>query len=283
MIKKECLDKILKQFGDITRNENTGNNVVVAGNEGIISNCDLEDSGLFSKFDYKITDDSFYGNYKGVDFKIAETELTHRSNGGDSSPTLIFKGVIINFKFNKPIKSRTIVATKDEVISKIHFFVYLILYSIISVIICISMQVFNDFHPLYTLFAIVCFVPISIYLAELTAKHQKGSNDISLEDSNFLKKYKVYSSDQVEARYLVTPSFMERFKNLQTAFGTKGIKCSFFKNNLMVAITSFKDLFEIGSIYTPLTDFKTIEECYREIKSILDMIEYFKLNEKTNI
>ena len=38
--------------------------------------------------------------------------------------------------------------------------------------------------------------------------------DVKLEDISFDKRFNVYTKDQVEARYLTTPTFMERLKNL---------------------------------------------------------------------
>ena len=36
--------------------------------------------------------------------------------------------------------------------------------------------------------------------------------DVKLEDISFDKRFNVYTKDQVEARYLTTPTFMERLK-----------------------------------------------------------------------
>lgn len=105
---------------------------------------------------------------------------------------------------------------------------------------------------------------------------------VILEDSKFNKKYDVYSEDQIEARYLITPSFMERFKKLKTAFGTNKIKCSFFDNNFMIAISTNENLFELGNLFTPV-NFSTAHKFYKQLTSIYLMINYFKLNERTGL
>ena len=114
----------------------------------------------------------------------------------------------------------------------------------------------------------------------LQYKKEHYSNKIILEDPKFNKRFNVYSSDEVEARYLVTPLFMELLDNLKTAFGNKKLKCSFFDDNLMIAISTNKDIFEIGDLFTPCDNPKFILQFYRELSSIYKMIEYFKLNEK---
>ena len=104
--------------------------------------------------------------------------------------------------------------------------------------------------------------------------------EAKFEDIDFDNRFNVYTKDQVEARYLLTPSFMERLKSVETSFGTKGIKCSFFEDTIMLAIPTNKDLFELGSLYCPIQKSKEIAKTYDQIKSIQNMIKHFKLNEK---
>ena len=47
----------------------------------------------------------------------------------------------------------------------------------------------------------------------------------------------------------------------------------------MFAISSHKNLFEFGSLFKPLDDPKNIK-FFNELFSVLDMIDYFKLDEK---
>ena len=114
-------------------------------------------------------------------------------------------------------------------------------------------------------------------------KNRKKGVNIKLEDVDFMKQYKVISNDEIEARYLITPSFMERFAKLVTVFKSYKSECSFYNDKLMIAIDTSKDLFEIGSLKKPLTDIETVAPCYRELKSIFDMIDYFKLDQKTGL
>ena len=53
--------------------------------------------------------------------------------------------------------------------------------------------------------------------------------DVKLEDPNFNKIFQAYSDDQVEARYILSVSFMERLKELSEAFGSKAVQCCFFQ------------------------------------------------------
>ena len=89
--------------------------------------------------------------------------------------------------------------------------------------------------------------------------HSFKLEPVTLEDPKFCRDYNVYSSDQTEARYLITPSFMERFRKLKVAFKTTDIACAFLKNKVIFALDSeglsglSKNLFEIDA-YSAFTD-----------------------------
>ena len=76
---------------------------------------------------------------------------------------------------------------------------------------------------------------------------------------------------------------MERFKNLQTAFGTNKIKCSFNEDCLIFAISTWKNLFELGGLFINLENPKQLKKFFDELISIYMMIDYFKLDENTKL
>lgn len=113
--------------------------------------------------------------------------------------------------------------------------------------------------------------------------NRKDYEEIKLEDPEFMKIYFVDGSDQIESRYLLTPSFMERFKNLQKAFGAKFLEASFRGNDLMIAITTSKDMFRIGNLNRPLADTKQFTTLLNEFISILDIVDELKLNQNIGL
>lgn len=106
--------------------------------------------------------------------------------------------------------------------------------------------------------------------------------EVKLEDPEFGKKYFVDSNDQVESRYLLTPAFMERFKNISTAFGASA-ECSFKNGKILIALTTYRDLFQLGRLNTPVTDTAQYMQFLKEIISIFEMIDHLKLLEKTGL
>ena len=102
-----------------------------------------------------------------------------------------------------------------------------------------------------------------------------------LEDVKFEKKFDVFTSDKIEARYLITPSFMERIKNMAVSFNAPFYSCSFYKGDIFIALETSEDLFSIGSrLFVPVDDIKQYSKLCDEIISIILLIDYFKLNEK---
>lgn len=101
-----------------------------------------------------------------------------------------------------------------------------------------------------------------------------------LEDIQFNKKFDVYTNDEIGARVLITPAFMDRLKNMKVAFGSNGVSCAFYEQHLIIALKTNKDLFSICSLIKPIDDRQQYKQMYEEILSIIKLIDYFKLDKK---
>lgn len=76
---------------------------------------------------------------------------------------------------------------------------------------------------------------------------------VRLVDSTFEKAFEVWSTDQVEARYLLHPVMMERLIGLEAGLHGKRLRCAFEGGDLLVAVEG-GNLFEPGDLFTPLVD-----------------------------
>ena len=260
----------------------------------------LKKSDLFPLYDNKEIDDIMEGCYKDTNFTIEELKLISKRQKGEYN---VFKGVIIAFKANKKITSKTLITSKGDKNIRNYpatlnsAFIYIIIgFSIICALTPIFFIIkdsllttsVNSTSYLLNILSTFCMqliVPMIFVIAFIIYiyKQRKKMQKANLEDTNFEKQFDVYTQDQIEARYLLTPTFMERLKSLNTSFGTKGIKCSFFDEYIMFAIPTKKDLFELGSLYKSLSSNKLVEEFYDELHSIQDMIDHLKLNEKIGL
>ena len=101
---------------------------------------------------------------------------------------------------------------------------------------------------------------------------------IKLDDIEFEKKFVVYGSDQIEARYILTHSLMKRITTLQIK--TKHpLYISFVGHSIHIAIEYNKDLFE-PTIFSSLLDYKTAMEYLQTLHLAIGIIEELKLNQK---
>lgn len=119
-----------------------------------------------------------------------------------------------------------------------------------------------------------------------TLKHASPAANLkhtTLEDVVFEKKFDVFTDDEVEARYLITPSFMERLNNMKTAFSADRVSCAFIEKYLLVGLHTSKDLFSICSLKEPVNDGKQFFTMFEEILSIIKLIDHFKLNQKIGL
>ena len=105
----------------------------------------------------------------------------------------------------------------------------------------------------------------------------------SMEDPVFNQKFDVFTTDETEARYLITPSFMERLNHMQVSFSADKISCAFFEKNLLIGLHTKKDLFSIGSLIKPANDAEQFFALFEEILSIIQLIDYFKLDQNIGL
>ena len=106
----------------------------------------------------------------------------------------------------------------------------------------------------------------------------KNLQRVSLEDVLFEKKYEIYSDDQIEARYILTTSMMERMIKLSEIFSK--IEYNFFDNKVYININTKKNLFECNSFFRTLINYKRIKKSFDELYLIFSIIKIIKLNEK---
>lgn len=269
-LKKKCMPELLKAFGEISWKPN----------DITISDYEIRKSELFGTYNKRTNDDTFEGNYKGLNFVVSESSLLNeRGSGKNRNVWSVFDGVIVYIDSNKKIKNKTIITTKGDINVKNSD--PLVWISAISIPIYLLA---NGLSLSLVIFILLIGLLITGLIKVFSNKKQQEILDkMILEYTEFNNKYNAYSSDQVEGRYLVTTSFMERFKTLHTAFGSKKAKGAFFDNKVMFAISTNKNLFEIGDFFHPLTDMKHINDFMKEISAIYEIIDYFKLDEKTGL
>ena len=281
-IKSKLLTQILSALGDLKLENNE-----------IISLKNIHNMGLYKISTRKTDDDKIVGIYNDIPISIVETVLSHQ---GSKSLVIDFNGLILKIKMNKKFEGVT-VARQKITIENIK-------------------KIFEEFDKKYSSFikternayinnslANILFHSQNIINKDLLNIIGKGicvksdltgtNNEleqIELEDPEFNKNYKVYSDNQIEARYLLTPSFMERIKNMQTVFLALSVDFVFKEDFLYVFLnggvssqTVENGFFEVTDINKSLLNKDNYLKIFVEFVEILSLIDYFKLNRKIGL
>lgn len=101
---------------------------------------------------------------------------------------------------------------------------------------------------------------------------------IKLEDPEFEKEFCVYASDQVEARYILSPSLMQRIVEFKRKWNTK-VYLSFRDSKVYIAIKMDKNLFETR-LFKSIVDYNFIEENIRFLILLTGIVEDLNLNRR---
>jgi hypothetical protein len=99
---------------------------------------------------------------------------------------------------------------------------------------------------------------------------------IKLEDPEFEKEFCVYGDDQVEARYILTPSLVRSILEFKKKWNTK-IYLSFVDSKVYVAISLKKNLFETR-LFKSIVDYSYIEENVKYLILLIGIVEDLNLN-----
>lgn len=99
---------------------------------------------------------------------------------------------------------------------------------------------------------------------------------IRLEDPEFEKEFCVYGDDQVEARYLLTSSLMERILTFNRKWNTT-VCLSFRDSKVYIAIRMFKNLFEMR-LFKSVVDYDFMEDNLRFLTLLAGIVGDLDLN-----
>lgn len=286
-LKKQLFIEILHLFGNFN----------YFGNE-LITKEEIKRTGLFPRISDKTDDDNIAGVYNGLDVVIVETKLTHsehRGSGRSGSHTVTdFNGLIVKIVLNKPFKGRIMLhqkyidaATKKEILhthftealkeAKANKVVNSDLADTIGGIVSLTEKL-----PLNNVKLLSNEVEINL-IPEPEISVDDKLEEVILEDPEFNQMYAIYADDQVEARYILTPTFIERLKNIRDVIGALDVNCMIEDNSITLFIDTLEDFFEIADMYTPLNNKRLYQKMFNQLVSIFNLIYYFKLDKKLGL
>lgn len=106
---------------------------------------------------------------------------------------------------------------------------------------------------------------------------------VRLEDVRFEREFEVYSSDQVEARYLLNTATMERLLSIGRFYNSE-LEACFKEGKLLLKIASSHNYFQSNlDIQKELSFQDDIEQLFKELGEIFALIDTLKLDQYTGL
>ena len=250
-----------------------------------IALLEIYESYIIPKHDFLHLEDYVAGTYKDTRIELFEFFYglgepgTAQIFSGEDKPYCKKQRLIVRVQMNKNFLGKTLLIKKKGTKLK--------------------KPLFNRMQPLhkYTLLDSIAsgeslitigqkvFETPEVNLQQYTIEAPSADNfeKVSIENPDIVKRYIVLSTDQVEARYLLTLTFMERLNSLQNAFDSEFIECSFYNNELLLLIETKHDRMESKSIFEPTTYIEECQTLRSEITQIFGIIDELKLHEQTRL
>lgn len=108
-----------------------------------------------------------------------------------------------------------------------------------------------------------------------------GRERIALEDPEFEKCFEVYGTDQVEARYLLTPAFMQHLMDLRQSLGER-MQAAFDGDSLYIVANNGSDRFEVKG-YSGQAINRQLDGFVADIGILFRIIQTLNLNSTTRL
>ncbi|MBL7872527.1 MAG: DUF3137 domain-containing protein [Cyclobacteriaceae bacterium] len=107
--------------------------------------------------------------------------------------------------------------------------------------------------------------------------NQSRDSLVKLENPEFEKAFAVYSTDAVEAHYILSPSLMERIMSFRKKAGN--IELSFAGSLVYIAIPMRENLLEV-KIFSQQSSYALLEKYFHQLELVSSLVEELKLNNR---
>lgn len=101
---------------------------------------------------------------------------------------------------------------------------------------------------------------------------------VELESSGFEQEFSVYSDNQITARYILSPSLMQRILDFKRQ-SRRTFYLSFVDGKLYIAISFSKSLFE-ARVFSTLLDYDIYRDYFTDLLFAKSIVEELNLNRR---
>ena len=109
-----------------------------------------------------------------------------------------------------------------------------------------------------------------------TSDLRSDGEQATMDNPKFNELFKTYTTDQIAARYALTPKLMENLSRLRTKFNAP-LSAVFLKNEIFIAIDLRKDSFE-PDLQMPLNSNESVQNYISSISDFLQIMHDLELN-----
>lgn len=228
-----------------------GINAAIATHHGVQYSHDVESGaefetakryGLVPAYDRSEFEDRWFGALEGHAFNLYEAHLEERRGSGKNQRWVtVFRGVIIQMAFGRPFRSTTLLQRAGE-------------------------------HRKW------------FGLGDTKDSVRFGGHQLDFVDQvhpAFAEVFGLFSDDQVEARVLVHPSYVEHLLKLESAFGAKELRALFTAGEVIIAVEG-KNLFESGAMDAS-EDRMRVEEAAAQFAALAGLALAINQNERGRV
>ena len=198
--------------------------------------------GLLPRYDRSDFEDRWHGALEGHGFNLYEAHLEERRGSGKNRRWVtVFRGAIINMEFGREFRSTTLLQRAGK-------------------------------HKKW------------FGLGGRADHIDLGGHRLDYVDQvhpAFENVFEVWSDDQVEARVLVHPSYVEHLLALERAFHGDAVR-AIFTHGQVVAVVQSGDLFESGSM-KPSEDLRRAEEAADQFATLAKLALAINQNERGRV
>lgn len=114
--------------------------------------------------------------------------------------------------------------------------------------------------------------------------HKWGMKRVSLEDPDLEKAFEFFADDQVEARVILDPAFMDRinkfYQFMKRTHNIKNIQFSFYDKKLFIMMASNKNFFENYKVWETCINTVYVRKFLGEMHMIIKIAELLKMERK---
>ncbi|QST02377.1 DUF3137 domain-containing protein (plasmid) [Pontibacillus sp. ALD_SL1] len=227
------------------------------------------------------SEDTFESTYLDVPFIFSEVkaEEHYRDNENKSRYRTVFDGILFESLFNKEFKGVTVVRDNGKKLPKSggNWFSLLMVLLVFGVFASVfgSIFIFTGSEISFE-GAKGLWIPIVVSLVLFFVFGKRKRQKVHLENVEFNEVFNVYADSQIESRYILSTSLMEKIYNMRENMGRK-VNLTFKENRLYIGMEfEGEDLFE-GRLNKPLTE-QDLKVEYEFFSNLIGIIEELELN-----